>query len=134
VKNCSSFLLSDLFVIEATKKTSGKKEKKRNSINMKSKMIFVLGLCLCLVAFTSGQVFVEEFGETETISIDEPVRDVNTFDEASVNDKSFGDVLSRSKRASDYSSEAYEDEEESAPAGSGSEATYEDEEVRFKLH
>ena len=101
-------------------------------MKMISKTIYFVGLCLIMVAFTDGDVFVEEVGETETISIDEPIHDEKSFDETTFDKKSSVDeILSRSKRASDYSSEAYEDEEESAAAGSGSEATYEDE-VRFR--
>ena len=50
---------------------------------MNSKIIYFVGLCLILVAFTNGEVFVEEFGETETISIDEPIRDEKSFDKTS---------------------------------------------------
>ena len=78
------------------------------------------------IAFTTSEVFVEEIGETETILIDDLdlKPEVKPFVDFAF-DKKFVENV-RSKRATDYSSEAYEEEEE-ATAGSGSEATYEDE-------
>ena len=80
-------------------------------------------LLLILLGFTSSESFDEENSDTETILIDDV--DFKSFGDLTYDQKLSENV--RTKRATDYSSEAYEDEEEEAPAGSGSEATYEDE-------
>ena len=80
-------------------------------------------LVLILIAFTSSESFDEDNSDTETILIDDV--DFKSFGDLTFDQKLSENV--RTKRATDYSSEAYEDEEEEAPAGSGSEATYEDE-------
>ena len=104
---------------------------------MKPASIFLsLSLLTFLLAYAASEVFVEEAGETETISIDEPTRDdkfVDAYTDAKPPPMKVSDVAGRSKRATDYSSEAegdaYEDEDEdNAAAGSGgSEPSYEDE-------
>ena len=106
---------------------------------MKSATIFVsLTLLTFLLASAASEVFVEEIGETETISIDEPTRDDKFVDvdggvsQPKQKQTASEAATSRSKRATDYSAEAdgeaYEDEDEdSAAAGSGSEQNYEDE-------
>ena len=88
---------------------------------------FTFSLLLLLLAFTSSEVFVEEIGETETISIDEPSKD-ERFVDIDAADK-LSDVVGRIKRASDYT-EAYdedEEEENAAPGSGNSEPNYEDE-------
>ena len=100
---------------------------------MKPASIFVnITLLTFLLASAASEVFVEEIGETETISIDEPTRDDKLADVGVALQLKKNDAASRSKRATDYSSEAdgeaYEDEEEdNTAAGSGSEPSYEDE-------
>ena len=88
---------------------------------------FTFSLLLLLLAFTSSEVFVEEIGETETISIDEPSKDERFVDIDTADKRS--DVVGRIKRASDYT-EAYdedEEEENAAPGSGNSEPNYEDE-------
>jgi hypothetical protein len=92
-----------------------------------------LSLLTLLLAVAASEVFVEEIGETETISIDEPTHDEKFVDTNVDNgaERKRSDAASRTKRATDYSSsegEAYEEEEEeNTQEGSGSESTYEDE-------